>query len=161
VHRIARFERRERRLEFRQESIGDSLGDDEPLGRTAGLPVVVHPSPDSPRDRVLEIGIIEDDECVAPTELHGGDLEILTGPGRDALAGGDAASQCDALDPGVVDDARRLIMRDEEIRVQASRSAGIGPELLERDRALRHDASVLHQQSVAGHQVRTGDRASW
>ena len=50
-----------------------------------------------------------------------------------------------------------LLVRDQKIGVQADRRARLDQELLEGDRALRHDAGVLHHQDVARHQVGTGD----
>ena len=106
---------------------------------------------------MFEIGVFEDDERVAAAELHRRGLEVLSGSRRDALARRDAAGQRHAFDARVVDDAVRLIVRDQQIGVEPDGRARLDPKLLEGDRALRHDARVLHQQDVARHQMRTGD----
>src|SRR5271166_3135555 len=67
--------------------------------------------PNSPLDRVFEIGVVEDDKCVAAAELHRRGLQVLPGSRCDALACCDAAGQRHAFDAGIVDDAIRLIMR--------------------------------------------------
>ncbi len=146
VQRIARLERRKRRLELLQEFVGEFLDDDESLRGAAGLPGIVHPSPDRPFDGVFEIGVFEDDERVAAAELHRGWLEVLAGACRDASAGRDAAGQRHALDARVIDDVVRLIVRDQQIGIQTGGRARLDQKLLEGDRALRHDARVLHQQ---------------
>ena len=92
-------------LKLLQELVGELFDDDEPLRRAAGLPRVVHPSPDRPLDGVFEIGVFEDDERVAAAEFHRGRLEVLSGARRDAPAGRDAAGQRDALDARIIDDA--------------------------------------------------------
>ena len=131
--------------------------DDEALGRAAGLAGIVHPAPDRPLDGVFEIGIFEHDERVAAAELHRGRLEVLTGARRDAPAGRDAAGQRHALDARIIDQSVRLVVRNQKIGIEPGRRARVDPKLLEGDRALRHASGVLHQQHVAGHQVRTGD----
>ena len=140
-----------------EELVGDGFDHDEALGGAAGLAGVVHPAPDRPGDGVVEVGVFQHDEGVAAAELHGGDLEVPAGARGDALARGDAAGQADALDAGVVDDLVGLLMGDEQVGVEADRRAGVEQQLLECDRALRHDAGVLHHQRIAGHQVRAGD----
>ena len=83
-------------------------------------------------------------------------MTVRAGSCRNAFAGGNAAGQGDAFDPRVVDDAIRLRVADQEVRVEPGRAAGIDPELLKDDRALRHDAGMLHHHDVAGHQMRAG-----
>ena len=91
-----------------------------------------------------------------PSSIEEG-LRFCPGPRRDAPAGRDAAGQRNALDARIVDDAVRLLVRDQQIGIQPGRRARVDPQLLEGDGALRHDAGVLHQQDVARHQMRTGD----
>ena len=84
-------------------------------------------------------------------------MRFLPGARRDASAGRDAAGQRDALDTGIIDNLVGLVMRDQQIGIEADRRARLDQKLFEGDRALRHDAGVLHQQDVTRHQVRTGD----
>ena len=157
VQRVPWFESRKRRLKLLQEFVGKFVDDDEPLRRAAGLSRIVHPSPHRPLDGVFEIGVFEDNERVAAAEFHRGRLEVLSGSCRDASAGRDAAGQRHAFDSRVIDDAVRLIVRDQKVGVQTDGRARLDQKLLEGDRALRHDACVLHQHDVARHQMRTGD----
>ena len=48
-------------------------------------------------------------------------------------------------------------MADQQIGVEADGSAGFDQQLFERDRTLRHDSGMLHDQRVARHQMRSGD----
>ncbi len=144
-------------LELLEERVGDLLDHDEALRGATGLPGVVHPSPDGPLHGVFEICVLEHDERVATAELHRGRLEVLAGPGRDAPAGRHAAGEGHTLYPRILDEVVGLLVRDQKIGVEAGGCAGVDPQLLEGDGALRHDACVLHQQDIAGHQVRTGD----
>ena len=146
VHGIAGLQPGERRLKLVEELVGDLVDDDEPLRGAAGLPRVVHAPPERPFDGMVEIGVLEHDERVAAAELHRGRLEVLSGPSRDAAAGRDAAGQRHALDARVVDDAVGLIVRDQQVGVEADGRAGVDPELLEGDGALRNASGVLHQQ---------------
>jgi hypothetical protein len=66
---------------------------------------------------MLEIGIFENNERVAAAELHRRHLDVPSGSCRDALARCDAAGQRDAFDSGIVDDAVRLIVRDQQIGI--------------------------------------------
>ena len=157
VKRVSRLQGRERCFELVQEFVGEFVDDDEALRGATGLPGIVHPPPNGPLDRVFEIGVVEDDKCVTAAELHRRGLEVLSGSRCDALARRDAAGQRHAFDAGVVDDAIRLIMRDQEIGVEPDGRARLDPKLLEGDPALRNDARMFHQQDIARHKVRTGD----
>ncbi len=106
---------------------------------------------------MFHIGVFQDDEGVAAAKLHRRRLKVLSSARRDASTGRDAAGQRDALDARVIDDLVGLVMRDQQIGIQADRSARFGQQLLEGDGALRHDARMLYQQNIARHQVRTGD----
>ena len=106
---------------------------------------------------MVEIGVFEDDECVAAAEFHRRRFQVLSGPRRDASASCDAAGQRHTFDTHIIDDTIRLIVRDQEIGIQSDGRTRVDPQLLEGDGALRHDASVLHQHDVACHQMRTGD----
>ena len=91
-----------------------------------------------------------------PSSIEDG-LRFLPGPRRDAPAGRDAAGQRDAFDARVVDDAVGLIVRDQQIGIEAGGRPRLDPKFLEGDRALWDDASVFYQHDIARHQMRTGD----
>ncbi len=157
VQRVAGLQCAQRGLELLEELVGELVGHDEALGGTAGLAGVVHPAPDRPLDGRLQVGVVQHDERVAATQLHRRDLEILPGAGCHALAGLDAAGQGHAFDARVIDHTIGLRMRDQKVGVKTGGRAGFDPELLEGNRALRHDAGVLDHQHVARHQVRPRD----
>ena len=76
---------------------------------------------------------------------------------RNAPAGRDAPRQRHAFDAWVVDDVVGLLVRDQKIGVQTDGRAGVDPEFLEGDGALRHAAGMLDHQNIARHQMRTRD----
>ena len=90
-------------------------------------------------------------------KLHRRNLEVLSCPGGNAPARRDTAGQRYSFDSRIIDDLVRLLMRDQQIRIQSDRRTRINPELLKGDGALRYAARVLHHDDVARHHVRTGD----
>jgi hypothetical protein len=106
---------------------------------------------------VFHVGVFEHDEGIAAAEFHRRRLQVLARTRGDAAARGDAAGQGHALDPWVVDHAVGLLMRDQQIGIKPGGRAGILPQLLECDRALRDAACVFDHQHVAGHQMRSSD----
>ena len=134
------------------------LDDDEALGRAAGLAGIVHPAPHRPGDRVIKVGVLKDDEGVAAAEFH---RRRPSGscPARAAMLWPAATLPVSAtpLMRGSSTTWSRLIVRDQQVGVEADWRAGFDQQLFEGDRALRHDACVLHHQGVARHQMRAGD----
>jgi hypothetical protein len=141
---------------FVEKAVGQFFDDDETLRRDAALAHVVHLGPDRPLDRLVEVGVLEHDEGVAAAQLHRGLLEVLSGSRGNAFSGFHAAGQRHALDPGIVDHAVHLVMRDQQVGVGARRRTRLPPQLLKGDGALRHAPRVLHHHDIARHQVGRG-----
>ena len=108
VQRIARFEGGQPRAELGKEFVGDRFDDDEALGCATRLAAVVHSAPNGPLDRMVEIGVFENDERVASAQFHGRRLDVRARLGGNALARGDASGKGDALDARIVYDGVRL-----------------------------------------------------
>jgi hypothetical protein len=157
IHRVTRLECLEGCRKLLEEPGRKFLDDDESLRRDARLPVVVHTAPHGPFNGALEIGILENDEGIAAAEFKRRRLEVLPGTGSNASTSRSATGEGDPLDPRVVDDPVRLIMRNQEIGVQAGWSTCLLPKRRKGDRALRNVGGVLHHQHVSCHQVRPGD----
>src|SRR3954447_24566806 len=153
---VAGGEGGERLLESLDEGLVDVLGDDQPLGRDAGLAGVLHPAHRGGLDGAAEVLGVEHDERVAAAELEHRLLQVLAGQRRHAAAGPLAPGQGDALDVGVGDDLLDVGDPQEHVGVDALGRAGVAEELLERERALRVQLGVLEQDRVAQHQVRPG-----
>ena len=81
VHRIADAQRLHARDEQLLERVGDVVVHDEPLGRDAALPVVLHARRHRGLRGLLEVGRRHDHERVAAAELEHDRLELLA---RDA-----------------------------------------------------------------------------
>ena len=140
-------------LNFSKNSSAISSDDDDPLGGDAALPAVVHPTPQRPLNRLVQVGVGQRDQRVRAAQLHGGLLEVLAGPGRDDRARALAAGQRNAAHPRVVDQHVDLILGGEQVGVRALRGTCFGQQLLEGGRRLRHVGGVLDHDHVAGHQV--------
>ena len=94
VHRIAHHQRSHAGREGGREFVVDGVGDDETLGRDAGLPVV-----DRARLRTAvatacsQVGARHHDERIAAAELENAFLDVPARRGRDRPAGRLAARQ--------------------------------------------------------------------
>ncbi len=93
VQRIAGNQAVHRRREAPGEEVGHGVVDDEALGPGAGLAGVHQPALDGQLDRVIEVGVVADDEGVAAAQLHGALLQRLAGLRRHRAAGPLAAGQ--------------------------------------------------------------------
>jgi hypothetical protein len=83
--------------------------------------------PHGPFDGVLEIGIFEDDERVAATELHRRQLKVLPSSRCDASSSGTTTREGYTLDSSVVDEMLRLLVGNKQIGVQPSRRTSFNP----------------------------------
>src|ERR1035437_525269 len=130
VHRISWLESRQRGLELVEKAVGQFFDDDETLRGNAALAHVVHFAPDRPLDRLVEVGVLEHNEGVAAAQLHRGLLKILSGSRGNAFPGFNAARQRHALDPGIINHAVHLVMRDQEVGIGARWRTRLTPQLL-------------------------------
>ena len=156
IHRVAGFEHRECGLKFFQKLVGQFFDHDEAFSCDAALTHVVHLRPHRPLDRFVEVGIVEHDERIAAAQFHRGLLEIFSGSGRDTFSSFHAAGQRDAFDPGIVNHAIHLVVRNKQIGICTRWRARVPPQFFKRDGALRHTARVLHHDDIARHQIRRG-----
>ena len=72
--------------EAREELVKHRFDNDESLCADACLSVVSEPSENGHGHGMVEVGVVEDNECIASTQLHGGLLEVLASPGRQGLS---------------------------------------------------------------------------
>ena len=118
------------------------------------MPAVVHSAPHRPTDRLVQVGVVQRDQCVRAAQLHGGLLEVLAGARRDDRASALAAGQRHTAHPRVVEQHVDLILGGEEVGVGALGGTCLQQQLLEGGGRLRDVGGVLDHDHIAGHQVR-------
>ncbi len=106
VERIAGLQLGHRRLELRQELVGNLVDDDDALRGHTALAAVENAAVHRPLHRLVEVTVGQRDECVRPAQFHGGFLEVPARPGGHDRAGALAAGQRHAADALVVDQQR-------------------------------------------------------
>lgn len=92
-------------LQQPHELLRDVLDDDDALGREAHLAVVDEGAEGGELHRLLEVGVLEDDEGALPAELHQDRLQVLSGGQADLAADGGAAYELDLAKGRVRDDS--------------------------------------------------------
>ena len=93
VDRVTDAERLHARDEQLLELVGDVVVHDEPLGRDAALPVVLHARGHRGLRGLLEVGRRHHDERVAAAELEHDRLELLARDPPDRTTGGRAPGE--------------------------------------------------------------------
>jgi len=143
-------------LQIFQELVGNRIQNDKPLGRAADSGGVAHATPDRPRNRFVQVGIVKHDEGISTAEFHGGLLQVLASAGRDLALGRQAAGQRHSLAARVVNHAVGVFVRDEQVGCGANKCTGIEQKRFEVDKALRYASRMHDYEHIAGHQLRPG-----
>ena len=155
--RVGRLDLGDLRAELLEEGLVQLVGDDEALGRVAGLAAVV----EAGVDRVLHGGVEvvgrEQDEGVRAAELEHDLLQVAAGDLGDRGAGALGAGERDALHARVRDDLLDLVVRGVDVHVGAGREARVEEDLLHRGGGLGALLGVLEQDRVADDEVRAGE----
>src|SRR5262249_49808839 len=95
------------------------------------LACVVEPSPDSSRNRLRNVGVFADDECIRPPQLHHGLLDDFPGFGSDCGTCPHAAGDGCALNAPIIDDVDDVVSLENQILKDTFGEAGFEHDPLE------------------------------
>ena len=154
--RIAGLDRRHLLRELREEVVVELVGDDEPLGRVAGLAGVVEAGVGRRLDGLVEVAA-EQDERVGPAHLEHDLLQVAAGDLGDGRAGPLGAGHRDPAHPRVGDRLGDLLVGGEDRLIGPGGDPRVLVHLLDRRGRLGALRRRLEQDRVADDQVRAGE----
>src|SRR5439155_721296 len=140
-----------------EEGLGHRVDDDEALGGDAALAVVDETRLGGGARGGRDVGVLQDDERVAPAELEHGLLELAPGLLRDAAPGAVAAGQRDAAHARVGDDGPDPLRPDEHGAEHTFGQARFPEDPLDLERAARHVRGMLQDPRIARDERRGGE----
>ena len=152
--RIARLDRGQRGGELLHERLIELVGDDETLGRVAGLAGVLEAGVDRLLDRRIHVVGAEQDERIGTAQLQHHLLEVATGDLGHGRPGALRTSQRHAAHPRIRDHPLDLFVGGVDVDVGVLGEASVVEHLLDGRGRLRALGRVLEQNGVADHQVR-------
>src|SRR5580704_4824380 len=136
------------------ELIGNGFCDDESLGRDAGLSIVKDASLDRDGAGCLKIRARHNYKWVASTELQHDFLDSLRSGHSDLDSRAFTSCQRCCHDARIVEDSRNLFGTNQQRLKRSFGESRPQKEILDRQRALRNNRSVLEQSDIADHQCR-------
>src|SRR5262249_10214321 len=135
VHRrIERIADAQRLRDFDErlfECVGDLPYQDEPFCSQATLTCVVDPCTDSSRNRLRNVGVCADDECVGPSQFHHGLLDDFPRFGSDCGTCPHAAGYGSTLNTRIVNNVDDVVSLENQVLKDTFREAGFEHDLLE------------------------------
>ena len=147
--RIARLDGGDGGRQLVDERLVEVVGDDEALGRVAGLAGVLEARRDGRLDDVVEVVGAEQDERIGAAQLEHDLLQVAAGDLGDGRAGALRAGHRHALHARVGDHVGDLLVAGVDVGVRALGEAGVVVELLDRGGRLGALRRVLEQHRVA------------
>src|SRR5580704_8962952 len=136
------------------ELIGNGFCDDESLGRDAGLSIVENASLDRDGAGCFKIRAGHNYEWIASTELQHDFLNSLRSGHADLDSRAFTSCERCCHDARILEDSFNLLRTNEQRLKRSFGESCPEKEILDRQRALRNNRSVLEQPDVAGHQCR-------
>jgi len=155
IHWVTGLQCRQRLLEFFQEFIGQFIDHDEPFRGAAGLPGIIHAS-QTAHLTVCQIGVFKDDERIAAASSMDEGLRFV--PARAAMLRPAATLPVSATPLMRGRRRRGRIARVRSASWYTAVGRAASARAFERDRALRHDARVLHHTTLPA--IKCGRRFS-
>ena len=146
-----------RRDELLGERRHERLDDDEALRVDAALAGVDQPRRRARVDRVIEIGVLENDVRIGSAELEDGLLQHGPGLCGHGFSRGRAAGQRHRAHERMLDDGFDLAAADQKRAKHTFRESRLHEHVLDCERATRHVRRVLQYAGISRHQRRRGE----